>query len=142
MQKENECSCDTCKNMCKKCPCIGTPEDILNIINAGYGYGLSNTTWLTGMAAGEHNAPVQMIQPLKKDNGCAFLDDSNLCILHDLGLKPTEGKISNHADTPVNSFKETINYKVAMTWIDENGKNDPVTQLMNVAVKQKKSSIN
>lgn len=135
MHIENECSCPTCQKMCKKCPCLGTPEDILKIIMAGYGDKLSRTSWGTGIASGEHDSIVEMIQPRMDKDGCAFLDNKNLCTLHDLGLKPTEGKLANHADKIFNSFRDTVNYKVAMTWIDENGINNAQTQIVNAAKK-------
>jgi len=132
---ENACSCPTCQKMCKTCPCLGTPEDILNIIIAGHGDKLAFTLWGTGLISGEHDSIVEMIQPRMDKNGCAFLDDKNLCTLHDLGLKPTEGKLANHADKIVISFKDTISYKVAMTWIDENGVNNAEKQLVNAVLK-------
>lgn len=135
MHIENECSCPTCQKMCKTCPCLGTPEDIVKIIIAGHGDKLAPTSWGTGIVSGEHDSIVDMIQPLMTENGCAFLDNKNLCTLHDLGLKPTEGKLANHADEIVNSFRDTVNYKIAMTWIDENGINSAQNQIVNAAKK-------
>jgi hypothetical protein len=128
--KETSCACDSCKRMCKHQPCLGTPKDILKIIAAGHGDKLAMSTWLTGLVVGVHDSPVQMIQPLNTENGCAFLDEEGLCTLHDAGLKPTEGKIAHHSDKPVDDFRDTINYKVAMSWIDENGVNNPLKMLV------------
>ena len=132
---ENECSCPACQKMCKTSPCLGTPADILNIIMAGHGKGLSRTSWATGVVVGVHDSVVDMIQPRMEDHGCAFLDCNNLCTLHDLGLKPTEGKMAHHAEKMHDSFKDTINYQVAMTWIDENGENNAEQQLINTSLK-------
>ena len=33
---ENSCSCNECKKMCTVAPCMGTPSDILRIINNGF----------------------------------------------------------------------------------------------------------
>jgi|688.fasta_scaffold355883_3 hypothetical protein len=132
---ENECSCDVCKNMCKTTPCLGTPEDISKIMLAGYGDKLAMTNWGTGMVVGTNDTFVEMIQPCMTPSGCAYLDEKGLCTLHDLGLKPTEGKLANHSEKPVNDFKETINYKVAMSWVDEHGKNNPQDMVFKAAAK-------
>ena len=134
--QESVCACDKCKKMCLTQPCLGTPDDIYKIIAAGHSSKLSLSYWLTGMVTDSFDRPVQMIQPKALEDGsCAFLDDQNLCTLHDLGLKPTEGKVAIHSEKPVNDFKQTINYKVAMTWINKNGVNNPAAQLMQAASK-------
>lgn len=134
---ENACSCPTCQNMCKHCPCIGTPEDILKIIQAGQSHGLCHTRWGTGLVNGAHDTIIEMIQPRNTENGCAYLDDKNLCTLHDLGLKPTEGRLTNHAEYRPESFKDSVNYIVAMTWVDEDGNNDPREMILNTAKRLK-----
>lgn len=134
--EESVCACDKCKSMCLKQPCIGTPEDIYKIIAAGHSNKLSLSFWLTGLVTDSHDKPVEMIQPKALEDGrCAFLDDNHLCTLHDAGLKPTEGKLAIHSEKPTGDFKETSNYKVAMTWIDENGYNNPAGLLMKAASK-------
>jgi len=137
---ESVCSCETCKNMCRRQPCIGTPDDIVKIIEKGYGDKLSLSYWCTGLVKGVVDKPIKMLQPTALANGhCAFLDKEGLCTLHNLGLKPTEGKIAHHSDSlrANEDFKETINYQVAMTWVDEKGKNDPFEMLLNSSKKLK-----
>lgn len=137
--EETACSCDTCKSMCKIQPCIGTPEDILKLIQAGHAKKLAQSSWLIGVLSGTTDNPVDMIQLLALEDGsCTFLDEKGLCTLHELNLKPTEGKLSHHDDhlTFSGNFEDTINYKVAMTWVDENGVNDPLVQLVNAARNQ------
>lgn len=34
--RPSECSCEKCKNLCRT-PCLGTPEDINKLLEAGYG---------------------------------------------------------------------------------------------------------
>lgn len=136
--EETACACDTCKNMCKKQPCIGTPDDILKIIEAGHAKNLAQSTWMVGLLSGDVDKPVHMIQPLALEDGsCAFLDDNDLCTLHDLDLKPTEGKLSHHDDFKnfSGTFKDTINFKVATSWLDENGESNPISQLMKAKTK-------
>lgn len=118
--KPNSCSCNKCKNMCKTCPCLGTPEDIYKLVVSGYGNRLSRTTYVTGMIMGAIDRPISMVQPLfdEEKNQCTFLNSDGLCELHDLGLKPTEGKLVSCTPEVVSDFKETINFKVASTWLD------------------------
>lgn len=119
--KDHSCTCKKCKDMCKKTPCLGTPEDILRIAKAGFADKLSPTQWLAGMVVGTHSAPVAMVAPNMTKQGCAFQDNNGLCILHDLGLKPTEGKISSsHNPTMCNSRQEILEnapaFLVAAEW--------------------------
>jgi hypothetical protein len=114
---ENSCSCNTCKNMCKKTPCIGTPEDIARIIANGQVSQLSLTLWGAGIPFGI--SPVEMVQP-KFDYGkrqCSFLTEDELCQLHNIGLKPTEGKLADHTPLQRSTFKESTTYQVASTWL-------------------------
>ena len=60
-----------------------------------------------------------MIQAQKLEKGCIFFENG-LCQLHDLGLKPTEGKLSHHTIKLDNyQFNKSISWQVAKTWIDE-----------------------
>ena len=128
---ETACDCSVCKNMCKIQPCLGTPEDIVKIIMAGHHDKLRLSSWMVGMLAGITSDSIDMIQPLfVEGHGCAFLDDNNLCTLHESGLNPTEGKLSHHSDPPEKDFADTINFKVAMSWVDENNNNDPMQTLL------------
>lgn len=88
-----QCSCQKCANMCRKTPCMGTPEDINNIAEAGYGDRLAGTIWAAGTP---YDIPtVKMVQPrYEDDRGCCTFFKDGLCELHDLGLKPTEGRLA------------------------------------------------
>jgi len=98
--------------MCQTCPCLGTPADILRLINNGYIYQLSITGWATGLQFGVPLIP--MIQPKQLANGhCAFLTADKLCSLHNANLKPTEGKLAKHY---VPSYP--IALKIAKMWQD------------------------
>lgn len=50
-RKPVECSCGLCKAMCHT-PCLGTPQDILALIDAGYADKLCYTDWLVGVILG------------------------------------------------------------------------------------------
>ena len=96
LYKEHSCSCDKCKSMCKKQACIGTPEEMLRIAKAGYADKLAKTSWLVGVIVGTHKKGVDIVAPNMTKDGCPFLDKNNLCILHNLGLKPLEGRMTNN----------------------------------------------
>lgn len=117
-RKPIECKCQTCKQQCKT-PCLGTPEDILRLINAGYKERLAITHWWVGIARGKLDFPVIMIQARQEENGyCTFYHDG-LCELHDLGLKPTEGRLSHHSITKENfKFGKSLSWNVAKEWMD------------------------
>jgi hypothetical protein len=117
-KKPVSCKCETCKVQCRKAPCIGTPEDIEKIINADgrYYYLLADSVWASGVPFGI--APKDFIAPLMLKDGCGFFVNG-LCILHDLGLKPTEGRLSHHTAERPRRFQDTINYHVASTWTPE-----------------------
>ena len=104
--KESECSCDTCKNMCKT-PCIGTPEEMLAISKAGFTKRLAVTSWATGLILGTHDRVVTIIAPLfdQKKGFCTFYQDG-MCELHSLGLKPTEGRYANCKEKKVKTLEE------------------------------------
>ena len=113
-----ECKCQKCKQQCKT-PCLGTPEDILRLIKAGYKERLAITQWWVGIARGKLDFPVIMIQARQEENGyCTFFHDG-LCELHDLGLKPTEGRLSHHSITKENfKFGKSLSWNVAKEWMD------------------------
>lgn len=117
-RKPIECKCQKCKQQCKT-PCLGTPEDILRLINAGYKERLAITHWWVGIARGKLDFPVIMIQARQEENGyCTFYHDG-LCELHDLGLKPTEGRLSHHSITKENfKFGKSLSWNVAKEWMD------------------------
>ena len=122
--KESECSCSKCASMCKNSPCLATPNDIVKLIEAGYVGNLRPTTWAAGMAIGAIPFPIEMIQlETKTDGSCVFFKDS-LCSIHNTGLKPTAGKISdNHEPT---HFEDSGDWLVAREWLpvsDEMAKN-------------------
>lgn len=116
------CSCEECRKMCQRTPCLGTPQDILALIDAGYVDKLSYVGWAAGMLLDHIPAPIPMIQiDVNKDGSCVFYHNGK-CELHDNGLKPTEGKLSHHDISIIELKKEyNISYQVAIEWIkDEN----------------------
>lgn len=113
-----ECSCERCRQMCHV-PCLGTPEDIERLVDAGYADRLCPTEWLVGQIAGLCDSPIAMLQANQRDGWCSFYHNG-LCELHDKGLKPTEGKLTRHDDQL--TFKgqpltDNVTWLVAKEWI-------------------------
>lgn len=118
-RKPVSCQCAKCQSQCKT-PCLGTPEDILNIIKAGYADRLAPTEWWVGVIMGVCRTPVYMIQAKVEDNGyCTFFNNGK-CELHTLGLKPTEGKLSHHSIREGNfKPKKSLSWLVAKEWMNQ-----------------------
>jgi len=117
-RKQIECNCQKCKNQCRT-PCLGTPDDILRLIDAGYASKLILSHWMVGMMLRKIPCSIPMVQIMKGDNGCIFFKDG-LCALHNTGLKPTEGKLSHHTITLENYiFELSLSWNVARTWIED-----------------------
>lgn len=104
--KENECSCSICQSMCKT-PCIGTPEEMKKLKEAGYENRLSNSIWAYGKLVGTHENTVEIIAPMydHNKNACTFFNEGK-CELHELNLKPMEGRFAS------------CNYKSVLTLSD------------------------
>ncbi len=117
-RKITSCTCKKCMNQCRT-QCLGTPDDIDRLIEAGYGDRLSITEWWAGSLMGLVKGPVLMIQAKREDNGwCTFRRRDGLCELHDKGLKPTEGKLSYHT-TGLDNFdpRRSLAWLVAREWL-------------------------
>lgn len=113
------CNCPACQGQCMRAPCLGTPEDILKLIDAGYADKLAPTEWATGLFLGKLSFTVKMIQIKRTVHGCVFFKNS-LCELHDLNLKPTEGRLSHHTIKAENfDFDKSLTWQVAQTWLEE-----------------------
>ncbi len=116
-RKEIECSCELCRKQCKA-PCLGTPDDILKLLEVGYRDRLSVTYWMVGLVLGKFPAAIPMVQAIRTDNGCVFFKDG-LCELHEPGLKPTEGKLSHHEIRLDNFiFELSLSWNIAKEWIN------------------------
>lgn len=119
-KKPIECKCSLCKSQCKR-QCLGTPDDIKNIIEAGYGNRIMAINWDGAKQMGIYDKTIPIFTPLydREKQSCTFFTNG-LCELHDLGLKPTEGKLSHHkyyvgGDKFI--AKKSIAWNVAKEWI-------------------------
>lgn len=118
-RKPTCCQCAKCQSQCHT-PCLGTPEDIVKLIEAGYKDRLSPIEWAVGMITGVCSKPVYMIQANVENGYCTFFHEGK-CELHDKGLKPTEGKLSHHS-IKIDNFnpKKSLSWLIAKEWLDEN----------------------
>lgn len=118
-KKPISCKCKQCQQQCRTCPCLGTPEDIERLIDAGHADKLAVTDWYVGQLAGAITYPIPMVQTIQTDAGCIFFHNG-LCELHDQGLKPTEGRLSHHS-TQLEKFRfrNSIAWNVAKEWTNE-----------------------
>lgn len=116
-RKPSNCKCRACKDQCRT-PCLGTPQDIMRLIEAGYADKVMPTQWLVGMVLGKIDYPIQMVQAIQMDEGWCVFHKDGLCELHNLSLKPTEGRLSHHAVKSENYvFSKGLAYNVAKEWL-------------------------
>ena len=131
------CSCDSCKEMCKR-PCWPTPEEAEAIIAAGFAGKLMYNYWVGGSELKVYDFDGEDHEPLHGDigllcpaepgreggnasflpyGGCVLQNDAGLCVLHDLKLKPTEGRLASclHAKHQPDN-KVNVHKCVAATW--------------------------
>lgn len=110
----HSCSCERCAKMCLRSPCLGTPADILKLINEGFIHQLGFVDWSAGSRYG---LPViEMVMIAKNEDDSCPLFKNGLCTLHESGLKPTEGKLSSHEAQDPKHWDEWLTYAVAKTW--------------------------
>lgn len=117
-RKPSNCKCGTCQEQCETHQCLGTPADIEKIIDAGHREKIKPTKW--GVANFIVNGDmIPMFQAeFIPDHGCVFYEDG-LCTLHEVGLKPTEGKLSHHTIKDDNyNRRKHLAYNIAKTWDD------------------------
>ena len=124
---DSTCSCERCQRMCEERPCWSTPKEASALIKAGYGDRLWLDFWAGGFgddylddvnilapaAVGSEKA----YRPFWPTGRCTFLTDEGLCELHDLGLKPTEGRKASCAESHDKAM--VLHEAVARTWDDE-----------------------
>lgn len=117
-RKQVSCKCQLCKSQCVKSICLGTPEDIEKIIDAGYGDRIRPMGWGAGLLMNVTDHIIPMFQADDNHGTCVFFKDG-LCQLHEKGLKPTEGKLSHHTTTVENLVaKKSLSWNVAKEWED------------------------
>ncbi len=123
-RKPVQCKCNRCKSQCEVAPCLGTPQDILKLIDAGYADKILPTVWAAGVAMKITDKIVNIyastqISRDKIGKGPCIFYKEGLCELHDKGLKPTEGRLSHHSHTPETfTSAKSLSWNVAKEWLD------------------------
>lgn len=115
-------SCKPCVTMCETRPCWPTPDESQALINAGFSERLMDDYWAGGGGVDEDEdvhllAPAivgreGLSAPFWPNGRCTFLTNDGLCELHDLGLKPSEGKIASC----VTEVSDGLHKAVAFEW--------------------------
>ena len=114
------CNCERCKAQCRRTPCLGTPQDILALIDAGYIDKVCYTEWAAGIILGFTKEPIPMIQIKNLKDGSCVLYHDGYCEVHENGLKPTEGKLSHHEVFDRELKPEyNLTFQVALEWTKE-----------------------
>lgn len=118
-----DCDCEKCRSMCHA-PCCGTPEDIKNLMENGYGNRLMLDDWnssgcptLIKPALCTYEGEKAPFHTTSK-KGCTFWKKGK-CQLHKIGLKPLQGKLAHH-DRSQNEINH-IEYLIENSWNTENG---------------------
>ena len=124
--KETSCDCEVCKAMCKRCPCMGTPEEIQRIIDAGF----ANRLMVVESWEGEKR--IYALRPARvgregqyaewsdafQEMPCTFLTKDGHCEIYD--IRPVEARVAHHGNSDVDwyEFKQAL-YRL---WDTEEGK--------------------
>jgi len=94
------CTCETCQDMCHE-PCWPTPYEAKKLINEGFGDRLMLDSWISFSGNFFDYRRINVLCPATKhwpncNSRCIFQDiDTKLCQLHDLQLKPLEGRMAD-----------------------------------------------
>jgi len=123
----NECSCDTCKNMCKESrPCWGFPSEIANLINEGHGDNLMFDYWQGEGTQHDIDMVVPAIVGYEKNGApfiplgrCSLLMEDGLCRVH--RIKPAEGKVAG-CNKEAKDYHFIIRKAITKAWDTDEGK--------------------
>lgn len=121
------CQCEECRGYCTR-PCWPTPFEANKLLDEGYadrlmldwgtdGKGGTNIAILCGALKG-HEGQVAPYLPMSPA-GCTFFVEG-LCQLHDLRLKPIEGRASHHSDSPKKA--QMRHRDIALSWDSDAGR--------------------
>ena len=99
---EYVCECSSCRGLCERVPCMGTPKEIAAIIEQGY----AQSGQLVISTNNDPSLDFTVVkprggQPTDPTQGICVFYKEGKCMLHDAGLKPVEGRAAIHdKDTP------------------------------------------
>jgi len=117
-----DCRCKECVGMCKRYPCWPLPKEAKELILRGFGEKLMldnfEGKWeiLCPAMKGYEGKRIPNSAGIIP-NCCTFLTN-DLCDLHDLGLKPLEGR---EISCKSSLEERGVHTKIAMEWITKEG---------------------
>lgn len=119
--KENECACEKCTYMCMTSPCFPTPEEVEVLIEEGFSDQLAPTAFIDVRDGKVYDliAPIGIKTEYDIDGihftlpTCVFFKGKK-CQLHNLCLKPLEGRLAQHDNSHEKSLE--LRLKVLKTW--------------------------
>lgn len=122
---ETGCTCKVCVRMCAERPCWPEPKEAQAIIDAGFSQRLMRDYWVGDGDNIDIISPAIVgyegqNAPFWPAGRCTFLSADDLCELHELGLKPREGReafCKEKGGSPPN-----LHHDVAMTWDSDTGR--------------------
>lgn len=92
----SECRCKECRSQCQLTSCLGTPDDLQKLIDAGHATALDKFTFNSPFI-GNERIHMYKIKSQETNTGCHFYQQQDgMCLLHEANLKPTEGMLSHH----------------------------------------------
>lgn len=113
----SECDCHLCQQMCSRAPCIGTPQDIVTLINNGYIHELEQTAYSAGNAIGIETFISVQIKYADDHGGCPLFKNGKCSIHH---IKPTDGKLAScKASNYYDRSKPSYLHLIAKAWESE-----------------------
>jgi hypothetical protein len=121
------CTCQECVEMCRTHPCAPTVEEAKQLIKHGFAKRLMLKIWVSrddpeciivGLCPAIMGHEMGA-DPLKSHIGdCTFLKDER-CELHNLKLKPSEGRFATHNTT--HEQEESNTKEIIKTWLSNEG---------------------
>jgi hypothetical protein len=118
---KTQCVCEICKEMCVRRPCWPSPDEVVKLIEAGYGDRLMLDYWCAdpdiNIIAPACIGSERSRAPSFRFTRCTFIGALGLCELHDIGLKPIEGRLTHH-----DGDLKDLHYDVAMLWESDEGR--------------------
>jgi len=95
-----QCSCEKCAAMCEHSTCMPTPAEARALIRAGFGRRLTTYRFYPDPTRLAMVAPAPKGQEgahdLPHSRACCTFFTAGKCELHNLGLKPLEGRLTHH----------------------------------------------
>lgn len=94
------CTCEKCRRMCAASVCVPTPDEARTLIRRGYAsrmslYQPNGNSPVNAFVAPSPTDPKARVLPNTNQGACTFFKEEK-CQLHDIGLKPLEGRLAHH----------------------------------------------